>query len=262
MMAFSSKSLLKRLCSLFLVLWTGLSGNVQAQPLVAAASDLKFALEDIARQFRADTGQSVRLVFGSSGTFTTQILQGAPFEVFMSADAAFPRKLMQAGLVQGEPTQYAKGRLVLFVPKGGPVKADVALEDLGRALRDGRLKHLAIANPEHAPYGQRATQVLQAAGLWDLARSRLILGENVSQAASFASQGEAQAGLIAASLVATPPLSEAGSFALIPERMHEPLAQSMVLLKRATTGAQSFYRYLQAEQSRKTLLRYGFEVPR
>lgn len=250
---------MKRLmwCCLAWLAWAG----VQAQPLVAAASDLKFALDAIATQYRTDTGQTVRLVFGSSGTFATQIRQGAPFGIFMSADESHAQTLVRAGLVKSGPVAYAQGRVALFVPKGSPVKADERLEDVGLALRDGRLKRLAIANPDHAPYGLRAMQILQATGLRDAALPRLVYGENVSQAASFASVGDAQAALVALSLVAVPPLSLAGSHVVIPANLHEPLRQSMVLLKKSDAGGEAFFRYLQQDKVRAIFVRFGLGPP-
>lgn len=238
-----------------------LSGSVVAQPAVAAASDLKFALEEIATAYRLETSQSVRLVFGSSGNLTTQILQGAPFDVFLSADESLTRKLYLAGLTTDPGQVYGRGRLVLYLPKGSEHRADAELKGLEQGLRAGTIKRLAIANPEHAPYGLRAVQVLKGLGLWDVAQPRLVLGENVTQAASFASTGNAQAALIAWSLVLAPPLSHEGRFALIPETMHEPLVQSMTLLKKAGPAAWAFYAYLQQSTAQAILARHGFKAP-
>ena len=241
----------------------GLQGSAAfAQPLVAAASDLKFAMEEIAKLYRQETGQSLRLVFGSSGNFTTQIMQGAPFDIFLSADDALPRKLYQAGLTTDPGHVYGLGRLVLYFPKGSELRADVELIGLEHGLRTGLVKRLAIANPEHAPYGQRAVQVLQKKGLWAVAQPKLVLGENVSQAASFAVTGNAQAALIAWSLVLAPPLSQEGQFAVVPETLHEPLMQTMVLMKKAEPPARAFYDYLQQSSAKAILARYGFKAVR
>ncbi len=237
------------------------SRSVVAQPAVAAASDLKFALEEIAARYRQETGHSLRLVFGSSGNLTTQILQGAPFDIFLSADEALTRKLHLAGLTTDLGVVFGRGRLVLYLPKGSELKADEELKGLEQGLRGGQIKRLAIANPEHAPYGLRAVQVLKGRGLWDLAQPKLVLGENVTQAASFAATGNAQAALIAWSLVLAPPLSQEGQFALVPETMHEPLLQSMTLLKKAGPPAQAFYAYLQQGSAKAIFARYGFKAP-
>jgi len=131
---------------------------------VAAASDLKFALEELSARYEKQTGQKITLVFGSSGQFTTQILQGAPFQIFMSADENFVYKIADAGKTADRGKVYAIGRIGVFTPNGSPLKADGSLKDLAASLQDGRLQKLAIANPEHAPYGERAKQVLQNVG--------------------------------------------------------------------------------------------------
>ena len=149
-----------------LLLSGGSTVLVQAGPSIAAASDLKFALDEIAARFRRDTGKTVRLTYGSSGNFYRQIQQGAPFELFLSADEEYVGRLAQEGLTVDGGARYATGRIVLFVPKGSTVKADPAIADLRAALTDGRLRRFAIANPEHAPYGRAARQALEQAGLW------------------------------------------------------------------------------------------------
>lgn len=241
--------------------------NIQAQEKpaavvrVAAASDLKFALEELAVQFEKSTGQKVILVFGSSGQFTTQLLQGAPFDMFMSADENLVFKLTAAGKTKDRGRVYAVGRIGLFVPHGSALKADSSLKDLSAALEDGRLKKLAIANPQHAPYGERAKQVLQRAALWDRMQNKLVMGENISQAAQFAVSGSAQAGIIAQSLALAPALADKGRFALIDASAHDPLIQRMVLLKTAAPAAQLFYDFLGSKPAHAVLNRYGFTVP-
>ena len=230
-------------------------------PTIAAASDLKFAVEEIAAKFSDDTGREVTLVFGSSGDFYRQIAQGAPFQMFLSADQDFVFKLAEAGKTLDRGALYAIGRIVLIVPHGSPLRPDGRLEDLAGALADGRLKKFAIANPAHAPYGQRAEEVLQRAGLWTQIQDKLVIGENVSQAAQFATSGSAQGGIIAYSLALAPALAKLGNFALIPEAWHTPLKQRMVLLKGAEATAQIFYRYLQQPAARKIMQKYGFALP-
>ncbi len=230
-------------------------------PTVAAASDLSAALPEIAAQFRRRTGQNVRLTFGSSGNFTQQILNGAPYEVFLSADEAYVETLRQAGRGEGPGVLYAIGRIGLFSPKGSPVQVDGALAGLGRALRAGQVSKVAIANPEHAPYGRAAREALQAAGLWDDLQGKLVLGENVSQATQFAVAGGAQAGVIPLSLALTAPVKAAGTFALIPEDRHKPLRQRATLLTGAGATARAFYTFLQGAEARAIFTRYGFTVP-
>jgi molybdate transport system substrate-binding protein len=230
-------------------------------PVVAAAADLQFALEEISQQFTAATGRTVKVSFGSSGNFVRQLEQGAPFQLFMSADEAFVFRLAKVGRTQDEGTLYATGRIGLFVPRGSPLKADGSLEDLRAALGDGRLRAFAMANPEHAPYGQRTEEALRKVGLWEAIQPRLVLGENVSQAAQFATSGSTQGGIIAASLARSPRFTEMGSFALIPEAWHRPLAQRMVLLKGAGPTARAFYEHLQRPEARTILRKYGFVLP-
>ncbi|MDW8337180.1 MAG: molybdate ABC transporter substrate-binding protein [Tepidimonas sp.] len=237
-------------------------GRAAPPVTVAAAADLKFALEELARLFEQHTGQAVRLVFGSSGQFYAQILQGAPFHLFLSADEAFVLQLAEAGKTQDRGRLYAYGRIGLFVPKGSPLKADSELKDLAAALQDGRVRKFAIANPQHAPYGQRAREALQHAGLWAAIEPRLVYGENVAQAAQFAISGAAEGGIIALSLAKAPQVAGQGDFALIPADWHRPLAQRMVLLKGAPEAAQRFYGFLGAAQAQAVLARYGFALPR
>jgi len=236
--------------------------SAQAVPTVAAASDLKFALEAVAAQFERDTGQRLRLVFGSSGNFYSQILQGAPFHLFMSADEDFVLRLAAAGKAADRGRLYARGRIGILVPQGSPLAADGKLQDLGAALRDGRLRKFAIANPEHAPYGQRAEEALRHAGLWDAIRPHLVLGENISQATQFATSGSTQGGIVALSLALAPSVSARGRFDLIPEAWHRPLLQRMVLLPGAPAAARDFYEHLSTPAAQAIMVRHGFAMPR
>ena len=187
-----------------------------AAPGVAAASDLKFALDEIARAWSAGTGKSVRLTYGSSGNFRRQIAEGAPFEVFLSADESYVLALAKEGRLVDDGALYAIGRLALFAPAGSPVDPDQGLAGVAALARAGRIGKFAIANPAHAPYGRAAREALESAGAWKLLEARLVLGENVSQAAQFATSGNAAAGLVAYSLMFTPAVSGRGRFALVP----------------------------------------------
>jgi len=233
----------------------------EAAPAVAAASDLKFALEEVARQFRADSGRDVRLTFGSSGNLARQIEQGAPFELFLSADEDLVFGLAEKGLTRDRGALYAIGRIVLFVPAGSPIAPDADLDGLRSALAAGKVNHFAIANPEHAPYGRAAEQALRHAGLWQRLHGRLVLGENVSQAAQFAVAGDTEGGIIAYSLAVAPTMANRGRFALVPETWHAPLRQRMALLKGATDDATRFYVYSQSPPARALMNRYGFALP-
>lgn len=230
-------------------------------PLVAAASDLQFALTEIITSFSAETGKSVRVAFGSSGNFARQIRSGAPIEVFLSADERLVADLARDGLTADDGALYAAGRLALIVPTGSPLKADGSLADLEASLADGRLHKFAIANPEHAPYGQRAKEVLIAKGLWDAIEGKLVFGENVSQAAQFAVSGAAEGGIIAQSLAVSPEIARLGTSALIPREWHQPLRQRMVLTRKAGGTAREFYGYLRGPAARAVLQRNGFELP-
>jgi molybdate transport system substrate-binding protein len=232
-----------------------------ATPLVAAASDLQFALAEIADAFTRETGERVELTFGSSGVFARQIQDGAPFALFLSADEAFVDQLARAGRTRDAGMLYAIGRIVLFAPPGSPIVPSEGMDGLARAMAGGQVKRFAIANPEHAPYGRAAEQALRAAGLWDEVRPRLVLGENVSQAAQFATSGNAAGGIIAYSLALAPAMQGRGTFHLIPDADHEPLKQRMALLRRAGPVAERFYDYLQAPAARNTLSRHGFVLP-
>lgn len=237
------------------------AAQTDAPPVVAAASDLQVALEEIAAAFTGETGRSVRLVTGSSGNFSRQIRQGAPFQLFLSADEDYVLDLARDGFARDEGTLYAVGRVALLVPDGSPLMADGMLDDLKAALADGRLVKFAIANPEHAPYGRRAEEVLRHRGLWDAIRPKLVIGENVSQAAQFAASGNAQGGIVAYSLALAPQLAAHSKFALVPQDWHSPLRQRMVLLKNAGPVAEDFYDYLRKPPARAILARNGFVVP-
>lgn len=230
------------------------------EPLVAAASDLQFALVELAEAFEADTGLSVRLVTGSSGSFARQIRQGAPFELFLSADEAYVLDLARDGHLRDEGVLYAIGRLALLVPDGSPIPLD-GPEGLATALAEGRVRRFAIANPEHAPYGARAEEWLRHHGLWEAIQPRLVFGENVSQAAQFALSGSAEGGIVAWSLLRSPVLSSRGRHRLLDETGHAPLRQRMALTRRAGPAAERFYHWLQSPAARDILARHGFELP-
>ncbi len=228
---------------------------------IAAASDLKFALEEAAARFKEQTNHEVKLSFGSSGNFFHQIAEGAPFQMFLSADESLVFKLADQGLTRDRGALYAIGRIVLFAPHGSPLKPDAEFKDLKAALADGRIRRFAIANPEHAPYGRAAEQALKSQGLWEAIKPTLVLGENVSQAAQFASGGSAQGGIIPYSLSLAPAVKQIGSFALLPEEWHAPLRQRMVLTNSAGETAKAFYKFVQEPTAREIFKRYGFVLP-
>lgn len=232
-------------------------------PAVAAAADLKFALAEIAARFKQDGRRDVRLSFGSSGNFARQIEQGAPFELFFSADENFVFRLADQGLTVDRGAPYAIGGIMLFVPHGSALKADAGWQDLGAALADGRLKRFAIANPAHAPYGRAARAALQHAGLWSAIEPRLVFGENAAQAMQFAASGSSQGGIVPLSLSKAPEVAGRGRFIAIPAAWHagEPLRQRMVLIKGAGATARAFHEFLQQPAARAILVRHGFTLP-
>lgn len=249
----------KLIASFFIVLFS--SQTLAEKATVAAASDLKFAVEEVAALFEQQTGQQLRLVFGSSGNFKTQILQGAPFHLFMSADESFVFELAEAGKTQDQGRIYAIGRIGIIVPHQSPLKADGELIDLASAIKDGRLQKFAIANPEHAPYGSRAMEALQHADLWQSIQAKLVYGENISQAAQFATSGSTQGGIIALSLALAPQVAKLGEFELIPASLHQPLIQRMVVMKDSPPAAQQFYDFLATSPAQEIMVRYGFAMP-
>lgn len=238
-----------------------LPAAAEEPPVIAAASDLQFAVTEIAAAFTAETGKEVKLAFGSTGNFARQIREGAPFQMFMAADQKFIAELHAEGLTRDAGTLYAEGRIVLIAPHGSALKPDGNLDGLAALIEEGKLTRFAIANPEHAPYGLRAEEALRHRGLWEKIQPHLILGENVSQAAQFALSGNAEGGIIALSLARAPEVAAKGESALIPQDWHDPLLQRMVLLKNAGPVAEAFYAYIQSPKARDIMVKYGFVLP-
>lgn len=229
-----------------------------AIPTVAAAADLRFALDELVAIYGKATGRQVKVTYGSSGIIHQQITAGAPFELFLSADETYVQRLHKAGLTRDAGTVYARGRIVLFAPKASGLVVDTELAGLRRALDRGEVRRFAIANPAHAPYGEKAREALQAAGLWPALERKLVLGENVSQALQFATTGGADGGIVALSLVKAPGFARLGRWALIPERLHRPLVQRMVLTRTSGAEARAFYSWLQGPEARAVFERHGY----
>jgi molybdate transport system substrate-binding protein len=225
---------------------------------VAAAADLKFAMDEIVNTFeRSNPNDKVEVTYGSSGQFHTQILQGAPYDLFFSADIAFPRELEEKGLAASQVKAYAFGRIVLWSSRLDATKMTL------QSLLDPGISRIAIANPKHAPYGQRAEEALRALGLWDRVESRLVFGENVSQTAQFVETGNAQAGIIALSLAVSPALAKKGGYFLIPDTLHKPLEQGFIITKRGGAKALSkrFANYMDSRAARNIMAKFGFALP-
>jgi molybdate transport system substrate-binding protein len=227
---------------------------------VAAAADLKFALDELGAQFEKQTGRRINVSYGSSGNFFAQIQNGAPFDALLSADIEYPRKLEAAGLAEpGTLYEYAVGRIVIWMP----ADARTDLAKLGwKALLELGIERIAIANPEHAPYGRAAVAALRGAGIYEQVRRRLVYGENIAQAAQFVASGSAQAGILALSLAVSPPMRE-GKRWEIPANTHPPIEQGAVILKSARDkeGARAFLAFLKSDAGRKILESYGFTLP-
>jgi len=227
---------------------------------VAAASDLTYALNEIAANFQKATGCAVRLSLGSSGNFLTQIENGAPFDVLFSADLAYPLKLEARGLaVPGSTYLYAIGKIVLWTREGSRVDVTQGFS----ALRDIRIKKIAIANPEHAPYGRAAEEALRRSGVYESVKGRLVLGENISQAAEFVESGNADAGIVALSLTLSPAMRDKGRSWIIPENLYTPIQQGVVIVRAAANpqGAQQLLDYIKTPATAALLERYGFVLP-
>lgn len=246
---------------LVLVPLSSRAAETPAIPAIAAASDLRFALDDISQKFTHETGLRVKISYGSSGNFATQIQNGAPYELFLSADEKYIQQLQQAGVARDAGVLYAQGQLAIVAPKTGSLSLDPELKGLAQALMAGEISRFAIANPDHAPYGERAKEALQSAQLWDAIQPRLIQGENVSQAGQFAISGSTQGGIIALSLALSPQFASYSRYAIVPAKMYSPLFQRMALMVSAGDTAERFYDYLRAENARDILAAYGFSLP-
>jgi molybdate transport system substrate-binding protein len=230
-------------------------------PNVAVAANLNFAMPEIAAAFKRSSGREVKLAFGASGNFSRQIREGAPFELFLSADEANVKMLAAAGRTVDEGRVYAVGRLVVFAPAQSPVQPDPALAGLGEAVRSGTVRRVAIANPELAPYGRAAREALERQGLWEALQGRIVLGENVNQTAQFALGGGVEAAFIPLSIVVAPGFKDKGRWAAVPETLHGRIVQRMVLVKGAGETARRLYSFLSGPEAREILARHGFAVP-
>jgi len=228
---------------------------------VAAAADLNYALKDLAARFEQKTGNKVMLSFGSSGNLFSQIQGGAPYDLFFSADEQYPQKLAAAGLMDSASLRsYAVGHLVLWVPNAGGLNPQELKMDL---LLQPSVKHIAIANPRHAPYGRAAMVALEHYGLKDKLASKLVFGENVSQAAQFVQSGNAQAGLVALSLAMSPAMKAKGKYWELPPDAYPELRQTggIVSSSKRKLAAQAFLSYVTSPEGETVLEQYGFVVP-
>lgn len=227
---------------------------------VAAAADLQAAMPELVEQYQKQSGKTVQVVYGSSGNFYQQIQNGAPFDVFFSANLDYAKKLEAAGLAEpGSLFEYATGKIVLWVPKDSKVD----LKDGLKGLLNPTVGKIAIANPEHAPYGQAAVAALQKAGVYEQVKSRLVLGENISQAASFVVSGAADAGIVALSLALSPNMKDKGRFVEIPAESYPAIEQACVIVKASQKKADAamFLEFVKSAGASELLKRYGFGIP-
>jgi len=227
---------------------------------IAAAADLQPVMKEIASRFEKQSGNKLNVVFGSSGNFFAQLQNGAPFDVFLSADVEYPKKLEAAGLTEpGSLYEYATGRIVLWVPGNSHIDVNKGLG----AVTDPQIRRLAIANPAHAPYGRAAEAALKNAGVWQQVSSKLVFGENISQTAQFANSGNADAAILALSLVLAPGMKDKGKYFVIPLEMYSPLRQAAVILKSSAHKglASRFIGFLKTPETRLLLTQYGFQEP-
>jgi len=226
---------------------------------IAAASDLQSAMPEVASAFEKQTGTKVKVIYGSSGNFFQQIQNGAPFDMFFSANLDFPKKLEAGGLTEeGSFYQYARGKIVIWVPNDSRINLDYGLQ----ALLDPGINKIAIANPLHAPYGQAAVSAMQKEGIYERVKEKLIQGENISQTASFVASGAADVGIISLSIALSPNLKGKGRYVHIPTENYPPLDQACVILNssRNKALAQRFLAYVKGAAAGKELSTYGFDV--
>lgn len=232
-----------------------------AQPItIAAASDLQWVLKETAARFEAQSGIPVNLSFGSSGNFLSQIENGAPYDLFFSADIGYANQLEHRNLAEpGSLSQYATGKLVLWVPNGSRVDLSRGLE----VLRNPSIRKLAIANPQHAPYGRAAEMALKKSGLWQEVSAKIVQGENISQTAQLVQSGNADAGILALSLVVAPAMNDQGKYYVIPAELYPPLKQACVIVKTSPhkAAAKRFVEFVKSPEVRQLFERYGFSVP-
>ena len=240
------------------LLVAGQTAHAEEKLTIAAAADLKFALDEIVVLFKSThPAAQIETIYGSSGQFSTQIRQGAPYDLYFSADIAYPRALKAEGFAASEVQTYGVGRIVLWSQSRDATKLSLA------DLTDPSIRKIAIANSTHAPYGKRAEEALKAAGVWEKVEPKLVYGENIAQTAQFVQTGNAQVGIIALSLAISPELAKQGGYALIPDKLHQPLEQGFIITKRAADNslAREFAGFMASKTARTIMARYGFVLP-
>jgi molybdate transport system substrate-binding protein len=242
-------------CVLFLVPLFASAQEVK----VAAAADLQFALQDIGSRFQKETGKTVKLTYGSSGNFVAQLQNGAPFDMFFSANLDYPKKLEAEGLTEpGSYYEYATGKIVIWVPSDSTLDLSAGLQ----SLLNPAIKKIAIANPQHAPYGQAAAAAMKKENLYDKIADKFVLGENISQTASFVVSGAADVGIVALSLALGPNMKDRGRYVEIPPSDYPAIQQACVILRSSQNKvtAQELLKFLKEPAIQEVLRSYGFVV--
>jgi molybdate transport system substrate-binding protein len=236
------------------------SSAVQAQPLtVAVASNMKPAFEEIFRQFQRTHPQPLRIIYGSSGNLSSQIQQGAPISLLISADEVYPLRLFQAGLTRDAGSVYALGHLALITNTTSGIQLSSDPQKLPMILAQS--KKVAIANPDLAPYGKAAVQFLQSSNQWEQVKGRLVFGENISIATTYVRSGAADLGFTALALAKSPELANSIRYVVLPENTYQPIKQRMVLMINTNPIAVELYEYLQSSTAKIILQQYGYSIP-
>lgn len=250
---------MKKLLAVLVFLITASSAFAQ-DLLVAAAADLNFVLPEIAARYQQKTGKKVAFTFGSSGNFYQQIRNGAPFDLFFSADEQYPAKLEQEGFAEpGTLYAYAVGKLVIYVPSNSKLDLSQGL----KVLLAPEVHKIAIANPQHAPYGRAAAEALTKEGIYNKVKDKLVLGENISQTAQFVQSGNADVGIIALSLASAPAMKTKGRFVEVPASDYAPIRQAAIVSRSSQQKeeARGFLKFLQQPEIVNLMSRYGFGRP-
>jgi molybdate transport system substrate-binding protein len=241
---------------------TSRTGVAVREVSVAAAADLKFVLDEISREFgKQNKDIRANVTFGSSGNFYSQLQNQAPFDLFLSADMEYPRKLAQQGLsLSGTEFSYAVGRLAVWVPASSPM--DVRKLEIN-SLKNPSVRHISIANPQHAPYGRAAEAAMRSLGVYDAVKDKLVFGENVAQALQFVQTGNAEIGIVALSLAISPEVRDQGRNWEVPLDSYPRMEQGGVILKWAkdAEAARTFRAFLTSPEGRSIFKRYGFALP-
>ncbi len=244
-----------------ILFFTLTAGLCAAQEItVAAAADLQFVMQDVGARFQKETGKMVKLIYGSSGNFAQQLQNGAPFDMFFSANLDYPKRLEAAELTEpGSFYQYAIGKIVIWVPNDSKLDVGPGL----KALLDPSVKKIAVANPEHAPYGKAAVAAMQKENVYEQVKDKFVLGENISQTASFVASGSADVGIVALSLALSPNMKEKGRYTEVPAGDYPAIEQACVIMRSSKNKeiAQQFLKFILSAPVKELFQKYGFAIP-